>query len=225
MLLFFYISFILRKWSNSGVNPPSMCHVYSPVILIRTQIPQSCTCARPFWKNFQFPHLQNAIIDCKRHGGWEHAVSGATYQTPTNSRRKSAAAAEAEAENNQRRRKICSQPPSPAKLQVFCVDDTWLHQTAEEATADMKDRTGHQRDFAEGELGRAAVPLSLGDGGRGQTEAAGEGRTSDENRKLQFLLKGNLSSFSLFFFFFGGGCLLGKKKKRRHQRPHEANAL
>lgn len=64
-----YISFILRKWSNSGVNPPLMCHVYSPVIFIRTQIPQSCTCARPFWKNFQFPHLQNAIMDCKRHGG------------------------------------------------------------------------------------------------------------------------------------------------------------
>lgn len=129
LLFFFFISFILRKWSNSGVNPPLMCHVYSPVILIGTRIPQSCTCARPFWKNFQFPHLQNAIMDCKRHGGWEHAVSGATYQTPTNCRRKSAAAAAAEAENNQRRRKICSQPPSPAKLQVFCVDDTWLHQT------------------------------------------------------------------------------------------------
>lgn len=223
-MLLFFITFILRKWSNSGVNPPLMCHVYSPAILIRAQIPQSCTCARPFWNNFQFPHLKNAIIDCKRHGGWEHAVSGATYQTPTNSRRKSAAAAEAE--NNQRRRKICSQPPSPAKLQVFCVDDTWLHQTAEEATADMKDRTGHQRDFAEGELGRAAVPLSLGDGGRGQTEAVGEGRTSDENKKLQFLLKGNLSSFFLFFSGGGGGGggLVGKKKER-HQRPHEANTL
>lgn len=39
----------------------------------------------------------------------------------------------------------------------------------EEATSDMKDRTAHQRDSTEGELGRAAVLLSLGDGGRGQT--------------------------------------------------------
>lgn len=83
------------------------------------------------------------------------------------------------------------------------MDDTWLHQTAEEATADMKDRTGHQRDFAEGELGRAAVPLSLGDGGRGQTEAAGEGRTSDENRKLQFLLKGNLLGVGVGWWGWG----------------------
>lgn len=59
--------------------------------------------------------------------------------------------------------------PFLAKLQVFYVDDTWLHQTVEEATSDMKDRTPHQRDSTEGELGRAAVLLSLGDGGRGQT--------------------------------------------------------
>lgn len=50
----------------------------------------------------------------------------------------------------------------PAKLQVFCEDDTWLRQTAEEAMADMKDRTGHQRDFAEGELGKSSCPAQPG---------------------------------------------------------------